>query len=93
MPSAALKPLSVENLASERLLIWIVLPEMVLEGVSDYEGPTPALMCSSTDPPTPKKKLWLFVFCPGSQRREKKNTKERMCLFNKVLQDEFLLLV
>lgn len=31
--------------------------------------------------------------CPGSQRRKEENTKERMCLFNKVLQDEFLLLV
>lgn len=39
MRSAALTLLSVQNLASEHLLIWIALPEMDLEGVSDYEGP------------------------------------------------------
>lgn len=53
-------------------------------------------MLSSKEPSAPqtppKKKLWLFGFCPGSQRRKKKHTKERMGLFNQVLQDEFLLL-
>lgn len=38
MHSAVLKLLSGENLASELLLIWRVLPEMVSEGVTDYEG-------------------------------------------------------
>lgn len=50
-------------------------------------------MRSSKEPSTPPKKARVVRILPREPEEEEKNTKERMCVFNKVLQDEFLLLV
>lgn len=76
MRSAVLKLLSVENLASERLLIWIVLPEMVLEGVPDYEGLSLAFLCealkSRLPPTTQNNSSGGWYFAPGARGRIQK---------------------